>query len=659
MLKDYNSQHITNEIRINYFHIVNLKKNDVDVYRKYESVPITDSVVRVRVYDEETSQNITESSVITINDEEVTVKSLPSGTSYTIKVTPPDGYEEINDITGKTDGEPLLDYKLIATEAPQTPFYFQALVNRTGMKLPSSLLYSTDGENWTQGTGGTKSLMKGNIIYFKGNNNSLVGAFTGLSEGDLAVGGNIMSLLYGDDYIDKTVLPTPPSAAQSDATFVKLFANSTAIVDASKLKLPATTLVYACYYGMFSGCTSLVTPPATLPAPDVDTDSYEAMFKGCTSLTKTPKLPAKTVHQTSYREMFAGCTSLTTASPIAATQIESMHSFQYMFSACTSLQTVPTIAATNMYSGACYGMFKDCTSLKTAQSIAPALRATTLAGDCYLYMFANCTSLTDAPTLPAASAVKGAYYGMFSGCTSLTGAPVIAATSMGSGACKYMFTDCTSLRNAPNLPATDIGAQSYYGMFQDCSSLTGIPTTLPATELGTGVYAYMFNHCTSLTGAPSLPAPVVSVSGYNSMFAGCTALTSAPDLPATGGSNYAFNAMFSGCTSLIGMPSILPITTLKNNIYRYMFKGCTSIRVAPELPSTALTTNCYGQMFSGCTNLNYVKAMFTKTPGTAYTGNWLAGVSPTGTFVKNSAATWNVRSANGIPEGWTVQTADS
>ena len=48
--------------------------------------------------------------------------------------------------------------------------------------------------------------------------------------------------------------------------------------------------------------------------------------------------------------------------------------------------------------------------------------------------------------------------------------------------------------------------------------------------------------------------------------------------------------------------------------------------------------------------------MFTTTPG-PYTQNWLYNVSSTGTFVKNSAATWNVSGASGIPSGWTVQTA--
>jgi hypothetical protein len=63
-------------------------------------------------------------------------------------------------------------------------------------------------------------------------------------------------------------------------------------------------------------------------------------------------------------------------------------------------------------------------------------------------------------------------------------------------------------------------------------------------------------------------------------------------------------------------------------------------------------------MFYGCRRINYIKAMFTTTPSTTYTDNWVNGVASTGTFVKNSAATWDVRGASGIPNNWAVETAD-
>jgi hypothetical protein len=62
-------------------------------------------------------------------------------------------------------------------------------------------------------------------------------------------------------------------------------------------------------------------------------------------------------------------------------------------------------------------------------------------------------------------------------------------------------------------------------------------------------------------------------------------------------------------------------------------------------------------MFQGCTNLNYIKAMFTTTPSSTYTYDWVNSVSASGKFVKNSVATWDVSGVNGIPTGWTVETA--
>ena len=155
-----------------------------------------------------------------------------------------------------------------------------------------------------------------------------------------------------------------------------------------------------------------------------------------------------------------------------------------------------------------------------------------------------------------------------------------------------------------------------------------------------------------------LPATTLASYCYNSMFHGCTGLTVAPELPATTLANNCYNYMFSGCTSLTVAPE-LPATTLAYSCYASMFSDCTGLTVAPELPATTLANNCYNYMFSGCTNLAYIKAMFTTTPGSSYTSSWVKNVKGTGTFVKNSAATWDVTGNNGVPTGWTVETADA
>lgn len=122
---------------------------------------------------------------------------------------------------------------------------------------------------------------------------------------------------------------------------------------------------------------------------------------------------------------------------------------------------------------------------------------------------------------------------------------------------------------------------------------------------------------------------------------------------------YAFYSLFAESNIISAKNLVLPVTTLVNSCYDKMFYNCTSLTVSPKLPATTLANSCYQHMFNGCTNLKYIKAMFTTTPNSNYTYNWVNNVASSGTFVKNSAAQWNVTGTNGIPSGWTVVTADS
>ena len=157
-----------------------------------------------------------------------------------------------------------------------------------------------------------------------------------------------------------------------------------------------------------------------------------------------------------------------------------------------------------------------------------------------------------------------------------------------------------------------------------------------------------------------LPATTLKTSCYGSMFKGCTSLVNAPlTLSATTLASDCCYSMFYGCTSLVNAP-MLPATTLVGYCYDYMFYGCTSLVNAPMLPATTLANCCYRNMFNGCSKLNYIKAMFTTSPSTDYMDGWVSGVASSGTFVKNSAATWtDTFGVNAIPSGWTVETANA
>ena len=306
--------------------------------------------------------------------------------------------------------------------------------------------------------------------------------------------------------------------------------------------------------------------------------------------------------------------------------------------------------------GTFYGLFQDCYALKDVSELL--LPATTLADDCYSYMFAHCISLTTAPALSATTLANGCYSYMFMNSTGLTTAPVLPATTLAGSCYRSMFQGCTSLTTAPVLPATTLAGSCYSYMFAHCTSLATAPV-LPAATLAYDCYSGMFYGCTSLTTAPVLPVTTLASECYADMFWGCTGLTTAPVLPATTLAGSCYRSMFRECTSLATAPE-LPATTLATSCYDSMFRGCTSLTTAPELPAATLPYYCYERMFYGCNNLNYVKCLATELGdyGGTNVDEWLYEVASSGTFVTPSTTGWWTDSASGIPEGWTRINSD-
>ena len=278
----------------------------------------------------------------------------------------------------------------------------------------NAVSYSLDnGETWTPLAADTASptVTAGNKIMWKGeltpSSSYGVGSFS--ATGDFDVQGNVMSLLYGDNFKGQTDL------TGKNYAFYRLFNNNTKVVSVENLSLPATTLANHCYSGMFQGCTNLVNAPE-LPATTLADDCYGGMFQDCTSLTTAPELPATTLTSNCYEGMFYGCTGLTRApSVLLATTLESS-CYLYMFNGCTSLTNAPELPATTLAYNCYNGMFYGCTNLVNA----PELPATTLVKRCYSNMFNGCSNLTTAPALPANALADRCYNQMFNGCTSLT-----------------------------------------------------------------------------------------------------------------------------------------------------------------------------------------------------------------------------------------------
>jgi hypothetical protein len=220
---------------------------------------------------------------------------------------------------------------------------------KTGSLSSFSVYYSTDGVNWDSilQTGSTTRTGK---VYLKANvNNNHWGASSSKYwkfniPQDYKVYGNIMSLIYGDNFLNQTTL-------KANNEFCGLFNGSSHLVDAENLVLPATTMRNYCYGTMFYNCSSLTTAPKILPATTLAESCYSNMFYGCTSLITVPVLPATTLTNFCYQAMFSGCTALETAPELLATTL-TQYCYYRMFYNCTLLNKI-TCLATNISASNC------------------------------------------------------------------------------------------------------------------------------------------------------------------------------------------------------------------------------------------------------------------------------------------------------------------
>lgn len=562
-----------------------------------------------------------------------------------------------------------------------------------------TVYYSTDQINWTSmgstsTTGITVTIPANTKVYFRAtadtwsSNNTNYHNFFDIS-GNCTVGGNVMSLIYGNNFANQTAFPN-----NSKCNLAEILAGNP-IINASLLILPATTLTESCYYGMFINCYNLAAAPE-LPATTLARQCYQLMFAHCTSLTTAPVLPATTLVDSCYSSMFGSCYALNTvttyADDISATNclsnwllsvaatgnfynygsasyqidsgngiptgwtehnyvpfyVEDISGSDNTLSIVKSREDAPTVEVFKSGDGINWSTMGT-TDTTAITATVPAngklyLKATTNRwGSDYVY-----NTITVNGNHNVGGNIMSLLYGDNYG----------SQTSFPSGSTynfNYLFNNNRNLVNASKLilPATTLTQSCYKYMFSNCRALTTAPV-LPATTLANYCYNGMFSYCQALTTAPELPAITLAQSCYASMFMLCSALTTAPVLPATTLTSNCYSYMFDHCTSLTTAPE-LPATTLASNCYNSMFSSCTSLTTAPVLPATTLVNFCYYAMFYGCTSLNSVTTYADDISATNCLGIWLDGVSSTGDFYNYGNATYP-SGASGIPTGWTEHT---
>ena len=199
-----------------------------------------------------------------------------------------------------------------------------------------NLQYRVNEGAWNDyvfGQTGDIHVVAGDVVNWKGLNTS--GLSTSSSNylnfvisDKVNLSGNIMSLIYNEDFVDKTVIPNnycffclfkgssiktvssdflPATTLKSDC-YREMFEDCKSLVNAPEL--PATKLADSCYWMMFNRCSNLVKVPEILPATTLEPYCYIMMFMNCSSLVTAPSLPAKTLSSSCYQNMFLGCSKL-------------------------------------------------------------------------------------------------------------------------------------------------------------------------------------------------------------------------------------------------------------------------------------------------------------------------------------------------------------
>jgi hypothetical protein len=181
-----------------------------------------------------------------------------------------------------------------------------------GSNSEKTIQYSINGGEWTSITSSSSSVLipvsRGDEVRFKGTNmgyatsNKIYSGFGGENgTASYSLSGNILSLVYGDNFIGQKILP-------STYTFCCMFDGSKAVF-ADNLILPSPSLTPHCYRALFANTPTLMTAPE-LPALNLAESCYRFMFQS-TSITESPVLPATTLVKDCYYGLFDKCAALT------------------------------------------------------------------------------------------------------------------------------------------------------------------------------------------------------------------------------------------------------------------------------------------------------------------------------------------------------------
>ena len=342
----------------------------------------------------------------------------------------------------------------------------------TAMTTQRSFKYRVgDNGSWLDSNASGLGTMNAAQIYYIDGNVGRITSFTG----NAVVGGNVLSIVSNN---------------AENPSLENLFNSCNGLVDASKLRIPFTTLKEKQLKRMFMNCKNLQFAPNSFLFTDVPSEALYETFKGCSNLKNTPSFTIENIWSNGCYGTFEGCGKLESAGSFDLKNI-GPNAMANCFKNCTSLYgiSLKTGNTSNLTPDSAFNScFYGCQSLRSTESTIN-LGLTTLANQIYMNMFNGCSSLLSFGNLVASELADSCYWGMFEGCTNLTIFGNINAVTLANSAMRRMFYGCSSLEFAPELLCRNLFGygQCYAEMFMNCTSLHYIKAMFINNPTG-GVY---------------------------------------------------------------------------------------------------------------------------------------------------------------------------
>ena len=230
------------------------------------------------------------------------------------------------------------------------------------------------------------------------------------------VSGNIMSMIYGDDFL----------LYDSKDKFKLTWGGREAISKADNLSIPRIITQASCCEWMFNGAP--ITSLPKLPAKTIPTNCYNNMFRSCQNLTdlSSYKLDAKYTDENSLNSMFEDCSNLTLPPQFNTMTFTGTNPINRMFTDCRNLTQIANMDLyydSDSWGGSFEEVYRGCTSLtdEHERHIRIDQRKNKYRYDNQKefnldWTFSECSSMTKTPKLINFRLHEGC----FDGCSSLT-----------------------------------------------------------------------------------------------------------------------------------------------------------------------------------------------------------------------------------------------